>query len=77
MCANYSVVLYGLFVVLLLCFCVFPLNVLVRVVCDRLCDVVCVVCDFVCGSECICCSVLVCLCVVHCVMLLMRVCFNC
>ena len=35
--------------VLLLCLCVlFSLNVLVRLVCDVLCDVVCVVCVVVC-----------------------------
>ena len=35
--------------VLLLCLCVFSLNVLMRFVCDLLCDVVCVVC-VVCGA---------------------------
>ena len=58
---------------LLLCSCVFSLNVLVRSVCELVCDVVCVVCScvallfnifacFVCGLLrcCMCCDLHVC-----------------
>ena len=45
-CVKYCVMLYGLFL-WCCCVCVFSLHVLVRFVCDVLCDAVCGVCHCV------------------------------